>query len=415
MRSFLKNLLFSHWQRKIISVIIAVVVWWIVNDAQVSSKTFDGIAVRILNLPPGMTVKGIQSNHILGHRVSLTISGHKALLDELTSNDLEVVVDATDKSGQIQVTASKNNLFCLNPDIDLKKAVSRVMPHRFTIQLTKLLTEKISVVVTDPIGEAPRDYQYLDVWPYHLYLTVCGPEEIVKHLKSKGLTLTLNMSNIKRQDLETLQSLQTSPDASVVDAVSFPVPSDWKKILIPVLSDQPFEIDDPQAQFLSIDFVRSELHSIGKELPISLFFPSQFSATLNPQTYPLLLGSLIEQFNGIYALKQSLYAKGVSSLFVQLVRDMIQISVIVSPKSEKRFLDWSIQFINPRVLEDRFVSMLLSDTVNSDQLPLRQREGYLRNRFRNYMQRFQLYKSAEHKFDLAIELQNGAICIEEGS
>jgi len=411
-KTFIKKIFLTHWERKTISAIVALIVWLVVNHSQVTTKMFDNVAIRVLNLPPSMTVEGIQSNHVLSQRVPITVSGHKVLLQDLTANDLEIVVDAADKSGQLQVTTSRSNLFCLNPDIDLKKAVSRVNPYRFVIELTKLLTEKIPIVVTEPVGEVPRDYQYLDIWPYHLYITVRGPEETVKQLKAKGLTLTFNMSNIKRQELETIQSSQ-APQGHKSDAISFPVPEDWKKVSIPKLSDRPLEIDDPQAKFLCIDFVRSELHPIGKEVPVSLFFPSQFSATLNPQTYRLALGGLVEQFNGIYTLRRSLYAKGVSNLFVELVRNMLEISVVMAPKSEQRLLDWSIQFINPRLLEDRFVSILLSDNLNNDSLPLRQREEYLRNRFRNYMNRFQLYKSAEEKLDLEIELKETAVHIQE--
>jgi transcription initiation factor IIF auxiliary subunit len=114
-------------------------------------------------------------------------------------------------------------------------------------------------------------------------------------------------------------------------------------------------------------------------------------------------------------IRRSLYAKGVSRLFVELVQDMLQISVLVIPKTEKNRLDWTIQFQNARVLEDRYVSILMSeDTVrDQDATSLKRREEYYRNRFRKYMNRFQLYRTNRDKFDLNISIKERHIVVEE--
>ena len=53
--------------------------------------------------------------------------------------------------------------------------ISRVSPYDMIIRQSKLVTEKIPVLVTQPIGEAPKGYQFLDVWPYQLFVTVTRP------------------------------------------------------------------------------------------------------------------------------------------------------------------------------------------------------------------------------------------------
>src|SRR5579883_1686608 len=115
MKTLLRNLFLSHWERKAIAAILAVIIWLVVNHSLTAVKTFENIAVKILNLPPGMTVEGIQTNHILRQRIPLTISGNKNLLDGITESDLEVVIDATDKEGALDVMISKKNLLSLNP------------------------------------------------------------------------------------------------------------------------------------------------------------------------------------------------------------------------------------------------------------------------------------------------------------
>lgn len=405
---FLRNIVLENWDRKLVSLFLAIVIWLTVNHSLTTTKTLDNVSIRLINIPAGMTVEGLQPNGMLNEKIALSLQGNKTDLAEITSNDIEVVLDATDKSGHWLAPITRKNLFSLNPDIDLSKTLKRVVIQRFEINFTKLMTEKLSIAVAKPVGEAPRDYQLLDIWPNHLNIMVSGPEDVIKQLKTKTLNLTFNLNDISRDDLESQE------DES--DEVSFYIPDSWKTIDIPALSDRPFEIDDPQASELRIDFVRSDLHRIEKPIPVTLFFPPQHSLTINPESYALALNGLIHQFHGLHMLQKSLYAKGVSRLFLELVQDMIEISIVVVPKNERSNLDWCVRFINPRVLEDKFVAILMSaqaDFEADDQSMLKRREEYLRNRFRNYMNHFQLYKSEKEKFDLNIELQDKQIVVQE--
>ncbi len=404
---FLRHIFLSNWHRKLVSLLLAISLWLMVNQSMTTTKTLENVSVRLINIPAGMTVDGLLTSGMLSKKISLALQGNKNLLKDITSNDLEVILDATDKSDEWIASISRKNLISLNPDIDLSKTVKKVIMQRLPISFTRMITEKIPVMVTHPIGEAPSDYQFLDVWPYRLSITVSGPVEKIKQVKARGINLTFNLNDITRADLEEADSTS--------DEISFMIPDDWKQIEIPSLSEHPFMIDDAQAQDLRIDFVKSDLHPIAKPVPISLFFPTEHSMNLNPETYSIALGGLVDQYRGLYMMKDSLFAKGASHLFVELVQDMIQISVIVHPKENK--LDWSVQFQNPRVLEDRYVSILLSDEEHRHEDPsfAKQREEYLRNRFRSYMNRFQLYKSQTEKLKLAIEIDQNQICVKDAS
>jgi hypothetical protein len=405
--SAIQNFILNNWERKIISFILAIVIWLFVNHSLTTTKVLENVQVRLINIPIGLTVDGLQPNGMLSKKISLTLHGNKTELQEIAANDIEVVLDGMDKSDEWLATVTRKNLISLNPDIDLSKAIKRVVIQRLPINFTRLLTEKISVVVTQPIGEAPQDYQFLDVWPYRLAMSISGPEEVVKQLKAKGINLTFNLNDISRADLEVHENKS--------DEISFFVPDEWKQISIPSLSNRPFEIDDPQAMELRIDFVRSDLHHIARAIPLTLFFPSEHSLTLNPETYSLALGELVQEFHGLHLFRKSLYAKGVSRLFVELVQDMLELSILLAPKTEKKQLDWCVQFLNPRVLEDKYVSILMSDDGDNKGDPTfgKRREEYLRNRFRHYMNRFQLYKSDREKFELVVELQDKQIIVQE--
>jgi len=412
MKTLLKKLFISNWPRKCFSFILAIVVWFVVNKSLTTTKTIPNVPIKIENIPPGKTITDIQTNGYLNRRVNLTVTGNKTLLEDLSSNDVDVVFDANNKEGEWIATINKKNLSTDNPEINLSQGISKVVPQNFLIKLTKLVTEKIPIIITKPIGEAPKGYEYLDVWPYQLYITVSGPEETVKKLKNRGIKLTFNLNDIAKTQLDDLRSMSTQEHS---DVVSYYIPNDLKLVSLPLLSPTPIEINDPDAKFLRIDFLRYELLKVDTAIPVCLFFPPNLHGALSPQKVHLVPNQLVENRNGIKVITKQLYAKGVSSFFLEIMKDMIALNVLVTPKDEGDCLDSSIQFINSKILEDRYVHILMSDVKDEELRDLQPsvREDVLRNRFRNYINRFELYNSSTDKFEVCPQIQGSSILIQE--
>lgn len=407
MISLLKRLFIENWERKLISLILAIIIWFVMQYSMTETKTVHGVQVRMINVPHGKTIEGMAENGFLKEKISLDLLGNKDTLSLLTSKNLQVVLDATEKPDQWIATIEKKDLYCTNPDVDLTKAISKITSQEMIIKETKLISEKVPLHITDPIGEAPHGYQFLDVWPYQLYITLQGPEQTIRALKARGLKLSLNLNEITRSQLDAIQGEEGS------DEVSFIVPDSMKKISIPQLSDQTVQIiDDPQAKLLRIDFSRQEFHPIGTSLPITVFFPPKHSSTINPDTYSISMNECVVKKSGIKVLSMPLFAHGISKDFLETVKDMIQITVIASPKSERENLLWSAQFIYPHELENRYVAKALAKLGNDPTgvLP-HMREEYLRNRFRRYMNRFRFYTENRQKLNLKIELQADTISV----
>jgi len=315
------------------------------------------------------------------------------------------------KRGEWIASIGRKNIRSDNPDMNVSQGISRVSQQNFIIKLTKLVTEKIPIIITQPIGEAPGGYQFLDIWPYQLFITVSGPEDLVKNLKSRGLKLTFNLNDITRNQLDELGSTTTKKHS---DVVSFFVPNHWKQIALPLLSSTPIEINDPDAKYLRIDFLRYEMLKLDSPVPVSLYFPPSIAGTLNPAKVTLTPNNLVENRSGIKMITNTLYAKGVSALFLDVIKNMVEISVIVKP-DEEGCLKWSIQFINAHDLEERYIRFLKSDVSDKEVRDLQPqvRDEYLRNRFRSYMHRFQLYKSANEALEICPKLQGNSILITE--
>ena len=408
MISLLRRIFFDNWLRKLISLILAIIVWVIVSHSMSSQRTVHNIPIKIVNLSKGKTIEGLQKNGLLNQKVSLTLWGNQQVLENLTGNDLQVVIDAKDRNGEWIASITKKNLVSLNPNFDVAKSIFKVAYHDIIVKLSRLISAKVPVLITQPVGEPPKGFQFLDIWPYHLHVSVTGPEETVRKLKEKGLKLTLNLGDISAEELES--SLKNSKKNT--DEISFFVPDSWKKLSVPYLSEAPIIIDDPKAKSLRMDFIKRDLIALNNPIPVSLFFPLKYSRQLNPSTTKLKAGGLLEQRNGLYMITTPLFAKGVSRLFVETVKEMLEISVVAAPNTEKTHLGWNIQFIYPHELEDRYISKVLMDYPNDGTLNAKLREEYLRNRFRSFMNSFRLYTNDEEKLSLKIQLENDIISID---
>ena len=251
----------------------------------------------------------------------------------------------------------------------------------------------------------------MDIWPYQLYITVSGPEEIVKSLKTRGVRLTFNLNDITKTKLDELRAISTKEHS---DVVSFFVPDMMKQISLPLLSPTPIEINDPDAKFLRIDFLRYEMLKLNTPIPVNLYFPPNAVGSHSPSKVSLVPNQIVENRSGIKMITEPLYAKGVSALFLDVIKDMLEIAVIVNPDSDNK-LEWSTQFINARALEEKYLRYIKSDTVDDELEDMQPhlRENYLRNRFRNYMNRLQLYKSENEVLRLIPKIQGNSITLTE--
>jgi hypothetical protein len=408
MESLIHKLFFHQWQRKLVALVTATVIWFFVSHSITSSKTIPFVPVRVINLPTDKTVQGLLPNGFLSKRTTLTLTGSRDVIDQLEPGDVEIILDVSNlpNDGIVQVT--KKNLVSLNPNFNLPSNVTSISHPEFIIKMRPILTEKIPVTIHPPLGDAPKGYEFLDVWPIHLMQTVSGPQEDVLNLKNHGLEITFNLNDITKEQLDVLQG-----NGLYDDEISFPVPEQWKKIHIPFSSRGQENLNDPEAKNLQITFLRQQLLPIKSNIPISIFYPLKYSATINPDTYALSESPFVQMKNQIPIITVPLYASNVSKLFLEIVKDNMEIDVVAVPPTEREFLEWDVNFIDETHLEDTYVAFLLSNykTVDSQQTKSRDREKNYRQRFRLYIQNFSLYLSPQYKLELQPRLENGKIRI----
>lgn len=402
--NYLKSLLFKQWKRKVFALLLSLFLWFVVNHSLTTNRTLLNIPIRVVNLPASMTIEGLQSTGKLSKKINITLIGNKELLNVIQPSDIEIVIDAESQTGEWPISITKKNLHSLNPDLDLTTDISKVVYQPFTLQLSKLITEKINVQVTAPIGEAPRGYQFLDIWPYKLELTVTGPEEVIKKARYRDLKLTFNLSEVSKKQLDMLSQ---GHEEGKCDVVSFSIPESWKTVSIPSISDAPIMINDPQAKLLRFDFIRYEYLPIETKIPIQFFYHSSLLSLYSPHEIDIVNVEPVLFQKGIYYLDLPLYATGVDKAFLEIVKDHIQISVDVNAELRKP-LNWSVQIVSAQKLEDEYVEHLLSELDDEDTrlMHFNQRQEYLRNRFRSYMQRLRLMNVNGTKLAMNFKLED---------
>lgn len=403
MESVIAQLFLHNWQRKLLALLTAVVIWLLVNYSINDTQTISNVPIRIINLPADQTIQGMQPNGTLSRRITLTLTGSKDVVQDLESGDLEVLLDAsTADSGDWIINISKKNLVSLNPSIDLSQHIRQVNHSDFVVKLSKLQTAKIPVKIESPIGSAPQGYEYLDIWPQLLMQTVSGPEEDIQELKEKGMELTFDLSEISKAELDSIKS------SSRNDEISFPVPKKWRSVAIPFRNNAQEELNDPEVAALRIDFLRKELLPLDREIPIRIFYPLDDLDKINPQTFPLVANDEIRTKDGVFIFGKPVFISDVSRLFLDVVRNSIEIVIVAAPKSKRKVLAWSVQFMQPRDLEDTYLAFFIANSTSSKGIPSalpKKKEELLRKRFRDYMQRMTLFLANGKKLHLKSTLE----------
>lgn len=408
--SFIQRLLIGDWQRKLVALITALIIWLLVDHSITATKTLSSVPIRVINLPADKTIQGLLPNGFISKRATLTLTGTKDVIEQLEPSDLEVLLDVSNLASDGIVQITKKNLVSLNPDINLYSHITAVTHSEFVIKMSSVLIEKIPLTIRAPIGDPPKGYTFLDIWPITLSQTVSGPREQVLSLKNEGLSLAFNLSDITKEQLDNLKAPE---GAAYDDEVSFPIPYEWKKVVIPFLNGAQEPLNDPEAKNLHMVFLRKEAHRLPVNVPIRVFYPVKTIATLNPKTYTLAAQGDIKSKDGIAILELPLYTSDVSQLFLDIVKDNIEIDIVAAPKEEREKLEWSMSVIDASHLEDSYTAFLISALEDSEEglHKTEEREQFFRKRFRTYLQNFTLYHSGHHKLELDSTLSDGKVIV----
>ncbi len=415
MEKIILNWILPNWQRKLMALLCGIVIWVFVSQSMTITRTINGVPIEIINLAENRTIVGLEVNHQLNKRLTLTFTGNSHALATLEAGDFKIQLDAADAPEEWHVQITAKNLVSLNPAISLDKGIFQITHPDLTLSVRPLITGRIPVRVGELKGHPPQRYQLLGAWPQHFYHTVSGPSDEVLHLKEEGIDLIFNINEISLADLN---HITVDIDQFFEDEISFPVPNNWKQITIPCLDSHPIPINDPTIKNLHIEFLRKTFIPLSEKLPIRLFFPPKYRSEVNPSVLSLKKSDLIQEENGIPYLNSDLLVYEVSRLFLEIVKEYMEIVITVKPKGDKSNLRWSIDFIDPQLLEDRYVAFLRKRYHQDETgfgIPSMDKDQIWRERFRAYMQKITFYKAPRRKLVLDNRIEGNEIIIKQST
>lgn len=413
MMQFFTRLLTHNWQQKLIAIIGACVIWLFVNQSILETKTLPNVPIRIINLAPNKTIEGLTTNGLLSRRATLTLTGTKKLIEALEPGDLEVELDAANAPHDWLIQISKKNLVSLNPAFDLANHITLATDQEFILTLRRLITTQIPIEINQPTGRLPKNYMYISMWPQQLQQTVTGPEEQVEKLKIEGLRMGINLDSIKADQLDELKQPEKGNFSS--DIVSFKVPDSWKLVYVPFANHPWQQLNDPYASDLWIQLLRKQYIPLQDLLPIRIFYPPEYSQQVNPDSAPLLIREPVVLQQKLTYLKLPLFAYEVSQLFINTVKDNMAIVVVAQPRNQNAELKWSVEIIEPQILENRYVDLLNNqyrENSPDHRSANKNLEEQWRNRFRYFMQNIKLFRAPGKPLELHTRIEAGAIQID---
>ena len=219
----MERLKINNLGMKILSVAIAVLIWFLVASIEdpVMTRRISGIPVTVKN-EEQLKAKGYSYEIIQGEEVNIQVRGSKSVVRNLTAADFNAVADLNELSIMnampIHVTAKNNND---KMDISLGSVSTMIVK-------TDKLAE-MSVVVNIKVDGTPAEgYAVGDMQAKPNLITVEGPKNLLNSLKEflvvvdvEGASDTVEVSAVPElydSEGERVTSRQLTYDVSTVDA-----------------------------------------------------------------------------------------------------------------------------------------------------------------------------------------------------
>jgi len=413
MISLLRKLFIENWPRKLIALLSAILIWFVVHHMLTTNKTFPNVLIRVVNIPDGMTLKGLGADGFLSKKVTLRITGSKSILEYLTSSQLEVILNAENKPQDWKVYITKDDLVLVGAPKDaLKRDITNVTHPKLELHFIPVKTAKIPITITKPSGKPPGGWQYTGIFPKKLFVTVKGSETQLKQLTQRGLHLTFDLDLIAKSALDDL--LENRHDRQL-RTIGFKVPNEWKKLRLPFAPYSEVDIDDPNHEILKIHFLKQELLPLGRRIAISLFYPTKTASIVNPEKISLKKTEYVIHKNGIDFLDIPLYAMNVSQLFLDVIRDQIQLTIEMDVDDSQNIkCTWALDFVNLKRMEKAYINKALvqykakNQTTSLQEKMLAQK---FHSKFHNYIRYIALYVSPNKQFNIDIQLKGNQMSI----
>ncbi len=181
------NRLFNNWPWKLLSVLFAIILWFMIINYQdpVTSKTIDNVKVGIIN-EDTITSKNRAVEYLEGNTVNLKLKGKRSVLNTLNKKDVSVKADLS----KVSVTGA------VDLDVDLPVGVElvRKSPSMMVISIEKIMS-KLKTATPFYEGEVASGYIKLEPGITPNQVEITGTESKLALISS--VIVPINIENVK--------------------------------------------------------------------------------------------------------------------------------------------------------------------------------------------------------------------------
>lgn len=330
MTQWISNQTKQQWQRILFSIGAAIFLWWYIHETLITTRVYTDVPIYIQGVPPGKTLPRLQKDGKLMGNFSLTLKGRKKSLDIIKSDQIEIIVNASGKGDIWKEEINVDSLRCLNPEVQVQRDITEVIHPPLQIRLTNKVSREVPLTVLPPIGNLPKGYRWIDIWPDKLSQSLEGPEESVQALMGHKLFLTFDLSRLTKQQLE-----RSSEDLPPGSEIFFKVPESWKSIYLPAPFNEKRALTDPEAEQLMLVILKPALLSLENPIPVRISplpIPLETSPVNNQVLSIAEDGKNILKRAGVPYWVTSVFVDGVSRSFLDVILPHLELVVYVGTK-----------------------------------------------------------------------------------
>ncbi len=185
MQEIMKNLLLKNINIKIISLFLAIILWfYVIGGENPIIERFIDIPLNISNLSAGLSLREIPTN------ISIGIKGPKNLVNNLSSGEIVGIIDFSE--------IKEPGIYKLKIEVKPPNRIEiiRVIPAEISVMVEQILTKTVEVEY-DLIGIPEKGYSLADepkITPERVNIT--GPSSILE--KVKQVVLVIDISGINK-------------------------------------------------------------------------------------------------------------------------------------------------------------------------------------------------------------------------
>jgi hypothetical protein len=136
MKALFQRYFLQHWPRKLVALIAAIIIWFLVSESMTLTRTFCDVPIRLIHVPADKTIVGLQSNGLLQQKINLILTGKRVTIEKLHPSDMEVILDAHGKEQSWLAKVDKKNIISLVPHFHPEKDLSEVKSDEISITVT---------------------------------------------------------------------------------------------------------------------------------------------------------------------------------------------------------------------------------------------------------------------------------------